>query len=79
MNETATLRKPQTHNGRPQVRIEDGYVILNDGHMWDYDIPMKDLRTLHGLEGWITHLSEKTWVTPQMLAEVRRVASSEQK
>lgn len=56
------------------VRVEDGYVILNDGQMWDYDIPLRDLQTEHGLRQWLDHLSEKNWVTPSMLDEVRRIA-----
>lgn len=59
------------------VRVEGGYVILNDGRMWDYDIPLRELQTEHGLQQWIDHLSEKNWVTPFMLHEVRRIARVE--
>ena len=57
------------------VRIEGAFVVLNDGQMWDYDIPLRDLMTPDGLQRWVDHLSEKNWVTKPMLDEVRRIAT----
>lgn len=49
------------------AKVEGCYVTLNDGQMWDYEIPLRELRTESGLKEWIDHLSEKTWVTQEML------------
>ena len=45
----------QSHEpDKPLARIEDGYLILNDGAMWDYEI----------------HLSEKRWFSADMKAQM---------
>lgn len=77
MNQTTAQRKPQQHNGRPLARVEDGFMILNDGQMWDYDIPMRELLTRHGLNAWVLHLSEKTWFSRRMLDEMCDLVAKE--
>ena len=50
----------QSHEpDKPLARIEDSFLVLNDGDMWDYEIHMDCLRTADQVSGWIDHLSSK--------------------
>jgi hypothetical protein len=39
----------------------DGEYLIFVINGWDYDIPMRDLETEKGLEGWLKHMNEKVW------------------
>ena len=42
------------------MKIEGNYLLI-DANGWDYDIPLNELTTEKGLEGWLCHMDEKTW------------------
>jgi len=46
-----------------KVRVADGCITF-DG--W-YDIPLQDCDTHRKVVAWIAHLSEKSWITPEMI------------
>lgn len=57
----------QSHEpDKPLARIEDGYLILNDGAMWDYEIHLGCLKDESQVTQWVDHLSEKRWFSADM-------------
>lgn len=48
--------------------------VVNDGDFvvfteCDYEIPVRDLSSQYWIAEWIRHMSEKTWVTKEMLGQ----------
>ena len=61
----------QSHEpDKPLARIEDSFLVLNDGDMWDYEIHMDCLRTAAQVSGWIDHLSSKRWFSAAMKTQM---------
>jgi hypothetical protein len=52
------------------VSIESGYVSIKTPGAQDYDIPLVDIKTNKQLVEWIHHLTEKTWVTGEIIHDV---------
>lgn len=62
-----------TKNDAPSktlVRIEDGYLVLNDGDMWDYEIHINQLKSKSQINQWLEHLSEKRWFSEKMKSAI---------
>lgn len=55
---------------KPLARIEDGFLVLNDGAMWDYEINLDCLRSAAQVTEWIDHLSDKRWFSDAMKAQM---------
>ena len=63
------MPKP-TEPSKPLARIEDGYLILNDGAMWDYEIHLGCLKDESQVTQWVDHLNEKRWFSADMKAQM---------
>lgn len=47
--------------------VKDGeFVVFTE---CDYEIPIRDLSSQYWIAEWIRHMSEKTWVTKEMLGQ----------
>jgi len=68
----------QSHEpDKPLARIEDSFLVLNDGDMWDYEIHMDCLRTLDQVAVWIDHLSSKRWFSAAMKMQMLSALAQE--
>jgi len=68
----------QSHEpDKPLARIEDSFLVLNDGDMWDYEIHMDCLRTAAQVSGWIDHLSSKRWFSAAMKTQMLSALAQE--
>ena len=57
---------------RKRVRRRGGYIVL-DGH---YRIELTRIDSYKAMVDWVIHLSDKSWVTAEMLGRVCRIACS---
>ncbi|CNB91403.1 Uncharacterised protein [Yersinia ruckeri] len=48
-----------------QVRIIDSYIVIDVSY--PYNIPLAGCSTHEGILGWVWHLTEKTWMTNDVL------------
>lgn len=65
-----------------QVQVKDGHIVLNstpENEQADYNIELCRCDSPEKLLGWIRHLTEKTWLTMDMLDRFISVASVENK
>jgi hypothetical protein len=51
------------------MKIDGKYLVMQTNG-WDYDIPLKDLATVEGLEKWLMHMTEKTWFDNYMATQM---------
>lgn len=47
------------------IRIDNGYLLF-DVNGWDYEVPLRDLKTVEGLSQWLNHLNEKNLFNKQL-------------
>ena len=52
------------------VSIDGGYISIKIPDAQDYDISLSDIKTNKQLVQWIHHLTEKTWVTREIVHDV---------
>jgi hypothetical protein len=69
MDQRITLR-----NGLPRSKFcrvtAGGQIEIEDRPgSWPYQIPIAELQSLSGFAGWVSHIADKTWVTPEVLAD----------
>lgn len=57
------------------VQVIDGYIVINVAY--EYDIPIKECGTAERILGWVLQLSEKTWMTMEVLNRFVHVAARE--
>ena len=57
------------------VYLDDGAVVFSEGG--DYYIELSRCDTPEKLIAWLYHLTEKTWVTSEMIHEFLRIVSRE--
>ena len=62
-----------TEPSKPLARIEDGFLVLNDGAMWDYEISLDQLRSTDQRAHWLEHLGDKRWFSDGMKAHMLRL------
>ena len=65
-----------------QVQVKEGHIVLNstpENEQADYNIELSRCDSPEKLLGWIRHLTEKTWLTMDMLDRFISVASAENK
>ena len=65
-----------------QVQVKEGHIVLNstpENELAEYNIALNRCDTPAKLLGWIRHLSEKTWLTMDMLDRFIAVACFENK
>lgn len=60
----------QSTHGKPLARIDGGFLVLNDGAMWDYEIHLDCLQTKEQVAQWVDHLSAKRWFSGAMKAQM---------
>ena len=48
-----------------QVKIEDGHIVINVNY--EYNIALNRVDTSEKILWWVIHLSEKTWMTTEIL------------
>ena len=74
MAEPINLRSFSTITRRTKrkvsVSIDGGYISIKTPGVEDYDIPLADIKTNKQLVEWIHHLTEKTWVTGEIVHDV---------
>lgn len=56
-----------------QVTIVDDFIVLNVSS--EYSIPISECDSAEKLLGWISHLTEKTWMTMPVMARFISVAA----
>lgn len=49
------------------IAIEKGFVVIRVKEGYDYDISLDSIKNHADLLRWKDHLSEKRWMTPQLL------------
>ena len=58
---------------RKSVYVDEGYVVLNV--QYEYTIPVTSLRSHEAILGWVYHLTEKTWMSRDLLGQFIVVAT----
>lgn len=58
--------------GNKFVYFEDGYIVINVHY--EYNIAIERINTPEKLLFWVYHLSEKNWVTKQIIRDVVKLA-----
>lgn len=54
-----------------RVRIKGKYVVLDTGQVgYKYEFPLARCDTPSKLLAWVHHLSEKTWMSGRMIADL---------
>ena len=69
----AALQGPAGWNNLEQIVMRKNQVV-KDGEFvvfteCDYEIPVRDLTSQYFIAEWFRHMSEKTWVTKDMLRQ----------
>lgn len=61
---------------KPLVTIDGNYLIINrfDGDDMEYEIAISECDTAAKLVNWMFHLTEKQWMTRELMREFIRVA-----
>lgn len=56
---------------------DDEFIIVNRHHEFhEYNIPKQEVQTAEHILNWVSHLSEKPWVSRRQIGEFVQVASS---
>jgi hypothetical protein len=60
-------RDIKAHNSllSEQVKIIDNYIVINVAY--EYNIPLESCQTAEQMLNWVWHLTEKTWINPDIL------------
>lgn len=53
-----------------RMRIEGGSIKVFVNRLYEYDIPLRECETIHGVLRWIEHMREKSWMTDEMLSRL---------
>lgn len=55
------------------VTVKDKHIIIKDPEPqgWNYDILISDCNTPEKILSWVMHLSEKNWVTKDIIRQLR--------
>ena len=53
-----------------RMRIEDGNIKIFVNRLYEYEIPLSECETIHGVLQWIEHMREKSWMTDEMLSRL---------
>lgn len=56
-----------------QVKIVDGNIVINVAY--EYNILLDTCRTAEDVLNWVLHLSDKTWITTEVLKRFILIAS----
>jgi len=64
----ASSSRPQEQNG---VHVEGEFIVLSDF----YEVPLAQLKTHASIQFWVDLLSQKKWVTTEMLEQFVRLAT----
>ena len=56
------------------VYVDEGYVVVNVHS--EYPIPITSLRSYEAILGWVNHLTEKTWMSRDLLGQFIVVATN---
>lgn len=63
------------------VFVDDGYIVIDLNELCDapttYDIPLKECETAEQILGWVWQLSEKTWLTAEVLRRFVAIATEQ--
>ena len=57
------------------VSIKDDHIVINV--CYEYNIPLSSCKKHEQILGWVHHLCEKTWMTPEVLERFIEVACRE--
>ncbi|MET3817291.1 hypothetical protein [Pantoea sp. UYEF8] len=59
------------------VTVKGKHIIIKDPEPqgWDYDVAISDCNTPEKILSWVMHLSEKTWVTKDIIRQFIRVSA----
>ncbi|WP_421789328.1 hypothetical protein [Hyphobacterium sp.] len=57
------------------VRVEDGHLVIDV--KYEYNIHLSRIDTPEKVVSWVYHLTEKTWMTTEVLREVLKTVSNE--
>lgn len=71
----AEKMKEQEETLRKQVFVADGYIVINVSY--EYNIELSRCNTAEKLLHWVWHLTEKTWMTNDVMRRFIEVACSE--
>lgn len=58
-----------------QVKIVDDYIVINVAYA--YNIHLHTCRTAEDVLKWVLHLSDKTWITTEVIKRFIFIASRE--
>ena len=63
------------HAHRPLVYFDDGFYVFTDRNEphFQYDFEVDDVMDK---SFWINHMSDKNWVTPEHIAEFKRLVET---
>lgn len=59
-----------------RVFVRDGQIVLADGG-FEYPIDLNRCKSAEALLGWLSHISEKSWVTTEHIHDLITLASTE--
>ncbi|ORM96265.1 hypothetical protein [Pantoea septica] len=59
------------------VTVNGKHIIIKDPEPngWDYDVAISDCNTHEKILSWVMHLSEKNWVTKDIIRQFIRVSA----
>ncbi|MBH2651818.1 hypothetical protein I5P77_00015 [Serratia ureilytica] len=55
-----------------QVKVVDDYIVINVSY--EYNIPLISCQTAEGVLDWVWHLTEKTWMTNEVMRRFIEIA-----
>lgn len=58
-----------------EVYVDGDFVVLQASY--DYAIPLDQCGTSERILGWVSHLCQKTWVTPDVIQRFIDIAAGE--
>ncbi|HNM42807.1 hypothetical protein [Plasticicumulans sp.] len=66
---------------KQQIEELNRIIVVNDGHIiinvhYEYSIPLSRCCTHEDILGWVFQLSEKTWMSREILRHFMRIAHS---
>lgn len=60
---------------RKQVSVKEGHIVINV--TYEYNIPLETCQSYKNILSWVLHLTEKTWITTEVLERFILVACLE--
>lgn len=58
------------------MKIDKTHLIIKTDNGQDYEINLKQINTVAGLESWLCHMTEKNWFTMLMAKEMVRICEN---